>query len=112
MNRNLIQDDNNIWSGDFLRENPSYAFNAFRPQRGTNFGGASRSFFDFYKNRQPQLEREFVGQQGRLAASGRPPTGEFSDFIQQYPWLQRYLELPPSQRGVKFSTPARWIIPR
>ena len=104
--------DNGLYSQDFLEETPDFAFQAFRPTRGVNFPGASLSFFDFYKNRQSQVENEFIGQQGRLAASGQPPTGSLTDFFHDYPWLERYLALPAGQRGVRFGPPARWLIPR
>ena len=102
----------NIWNTDFLEDNPAFAFNAARPTRGVNFEGAPRSFFEYFRNRQSQLEQEFVGQQGRLAASGQPPTGTNVDFLNQFPWMQRWLALTPEQRGVRSPQPFRWIIPR
>lgn len=102
----------NIWNTDFLEENPAFAFGAYRPQRGMNFAGAPRSFFDYFQNRQAPLEREFTGQLGRQARSGQPPTGANVDFLANYPWMANYLALSPEQRGVSYAPRMQWNIPR
>jgi hypothetical protein len=102
----------NIWNTDFLEENPAFAFGAYRPQRGKNFAGAPKSFFDYYQERQAPLEREFVAEQGSLARSGQPPTGTNVDFLSNYPWMANYLKLSPGQRGQSFAPRLKWLIPR
>ena len=71
-----------------------------------------RNFFDFFQNRQSDLERLFVGQEGRKAAEGKPPAGSNVDFLRQFPWMEHFLAQSPEQRGIRFRTPARWLIPR
>ena len=100
---------------DFLEENPAFAFQAFRPTRGVNFQntpGTSRNFFDFFENRQNEIEKLFVGQEGRKAAEGKPPAGSNVEFLRQFPWMEHFLAQSPEQRGIRFRTPARWLIPR
>ncbi len=91
---------------DFLEDNPDFAFRAFAPQRGVNFEGAPRSFFNFFQNRQSQLQSEFVAEQGRLAAAGQAPAGSNVDFLRNFPWMQRFLQLTPQQLGAGFAPPA------
>jgi hypothetical protein len=113
MAHNSNPTDNGLFSRDFLEDNPDFAFEAFRPQIGHGFGGAPKSFFNFFQNRQPELEREFFGQQGQLAAQGLPPAGSNVDFLRDFPWMQRFLErATPNERGIRFAAPARWLIPR
>jgi hypothetical protein len=104
--------DPNIWNTDFLEENPAFAYGAYRPERGTNFAGAPRSFFDYYQNRQIPLEREYVGQLGQAARSGQPPVATNVDFLANFPWMKRWMALTPEQRGVRSAQPLRWITPR
>lgn len=104
--------DQNIWNTDFLEDNADFAYGAYAPQRGTNFGGAPRSFFDYYQNRQPQLEQEFVGQLGRTARGGEPPVASNVDFLANFPWMAKWMALTPDERGVRSARPFRWIIPR
>jgi hypothetical protein len=101
-----------MWSTDFLEENPNYAFGAFRPQRGMDFSGAPRAFFDYYRNRQAPLEREFEQQLGRQARVGQAPTGTNVDFLRKYPWMANYLALSPEERGISYAPRLRWDIPR
>jgi hypothetical protein len=105
-------ENRNIWQTDFLEDNPAFAYGAFQPQRGVNFAGAPRSFFDYYQNRRLPIEREFVAEQGRRAAAGLPPSGSNVDFLGNYPWMSRWLQLTPEQRGVGYAPQFRWNIPR
>lgn len=102
----------NIWNTDFLEDNPDFAYGAYAPQRGADFGGEPRSFFDYYQNRQPQLQQEYIGQLGRTARGGDPPVASNVDFLANYPWMARWLSLSPDQRGVRNARPLRWITPR
>jgi hypothetical protein len=102
----------NIWNTEFLEDLPAFAYGAYAPQRGQNLNGRPRSFFDFYENRQAQLEREYTSQLGSQARSGQPPTGTNVDFLANYPWMARWLELSPEQRGTGRANIARWNIPR
>ncbi len=102
----------NIWQTDFLEDNPAFAYQAFRPERGISYEGAPRSFFDYFRNRQSQMEQEYVAQQGRLARTGQPPSGTNVAFLSQFPWMERWLSLTPQQRGVRSPQSLQWMIPR
>jgi hypothetical protein len=103
----------NIWNTEFLEEDdPRFLYGAFKPERGVDFPGAPRSFFDYYQNRQAQVEGGYFAQQGRLARSGQPPSGTRVDFMGNFPWMQRWLALSPEQRGVTYAPAFRWNIPR
>ena len=106
---------NNIWSRDYLEDFPEIAYQAYRPNRLTDFAGAPKTFFDYWQNRQPQVGREYAGALGAQARQGQPPTLMNVDFLADYPWMQRWLSLTPEQRGVqdaRFAPRARWNIPR
>jgi hypothetical protein len=97
---------------DFLEENPTFAFQAFKPTRGLNFEGAGRNFFNFFENRQRSLGDLFTAQEGRKAAIGDAPAGSNVEFLRNFPWMQHFLSQSPQERGVRFRQPARWLIPR
>jgi hypothetical protein len=105
-------DNPNVWKTDFLEENPLEAYGAYRPERGVNFPGAPRSFFDYYQNRQAQVEGAYFAEQGRGARAGQPPVSANVDFLANFPWMQRWLALSPEQRGATYAPAFRWNIPR
>lgn len=77
----------------FLGENPQIAYQSsltgMAPQRRRFWGD---KYFDVYG--------QYQGQQG---AQGGIPTGDFSSFLGNYPWLQEYQSYSPYQRGVNYS---------
>ena len=83
----------NPWE-DFLNQNKDIAFNAYRPTRGP------QSFLDWARNSQRRVEQDYQARLGQMALAGQAPSLERSTFLQQYPFLERFMELSPSQRGM------------
>jgi len=103
--------ENNIWSFDYLNDPLTpfvQAFGAFRPQR-TAGSTQPQTFFDYFRGRQNQVETQYQEALGQQAASGQAPTLERTDFLQNFPWMQRYYQLSRSQRGVREAPFVRFI---
>lgn len=97
---------NNPWR-DFLNEEPDIAYNALRPQTGSN------SFLDYWRTRAGQVRNDYLGVLGQTALRGEAPNLEFPDFLEQFPFLSRYAELGPRQRGVdtrRIAPGLRWLV--
>ena len=65
---------------------------------GNPFGTspASRRFF---QGQFQNLYDEFLGQQGRALQGGQMPAQNFQQFLQGFPFTQRYSALPPEMTG-------------
>ena len=65
---------------------------------GNPFGTspASRRFF---QGQFQNLYDEFLGQQGRALQGGQMPAQNFQQFLQAFPFTQRYSSLPPEMTG-------------
>ncbi len=105
---------NNIFTRDIFEDDPLFATQAFAPQRGFNFEGAGRNFFNFFT---PQrLQSEFNVAQAQRARGGQAPDLSFVDFLTEFPFMSSFLQATPQERGIqatsRFAPPARWLIPR
>jgi len=106
---------------DLLEESPQAAFQSAIP-----FGGGfstltqpQRRQRDYWSNQFSDIYNEYLGQQGqamRTLSSGRELptgyTGNFTDFLQNMPFTQRYGALTPQQKGTgirSFSPTTRHI---
>ena len=97
---------NNIWL-DWLEETPQAAWGALRPQQGPI------SFLDFWRGQEGNLWGEYQGALGKMALAGQPPSLGFTNFLQGFPWLQRYWALSPQQRGYdesRYAPRLRWNV--
>ena len=95
---------NNPWKW-FLEDYPETAYGAFRPQAGTP------TFLDYWRGQQGNVWGEYQGALGQMARAGEPPSLEFTSFLDNYPWLQRWFEQSPRQRGEqpgRFAPGLRW----
>jgi len=79
---------------DFLEEEPKAAYFGFQ-----DAFGRSPLQKQFFKNRFQQIHDEFMGKLGSQIMGGELPTLRFTDFLQNMPWQQRFLETPESMRG-------------
>jgi hypothetical protein len=89
------------WS-DWLEEDKAgqrAAYFSFGPQ----FGQAP-SQRRYYENSFDRIQNEYLGALGQQARSGEAPSLRFGDFLEDFPFTQRYLSQPPSQRGGNFSS--------
>ena len=65
---------------------------------GSPFGtspAAKRYFQGQFQN----VYNEYLGQQGRALQGGQIPAQPFSQFLDQFPFTQRYSALPPEMSG-------------
>ena len=65
---------------------------------GSPFGtspAAKRYFQGQFQN----VYNEYLGQQGRALQGGQIPAQTFSQFLDQFPFTQRYSALPPEMSG-------------
>ena len=78
----------------FLNQDPRMAYRSFQ----NRFGQAprQRSFYDQFF---PQAQDEFLGVLGEQVRGGMIPSMQFSDFLQSFPFMDRYRSLPPAMRG-------------
>jgi hypothetical protein len=65
---------------------------------GSPFGTspASRRYF---QGQFQNIYDEFLGKQGRALQGGQMPTQNFQQFLQAFPFTQRYSSLPPEMTG-------------
>ena len=84
---------------DILDYDPELAFFGAIPQTGTT------PFQNYYSGRFGNIYDKFLGAQGRALWSGRNPVKTFPDYLENFPWLQNFQALSPTQRG---ETPARF----
>ena len=65
---------------------------------GNPFGTspASRRYF---QGQFQNIYDEFLGKQGRALQGGQMPTQNFQQFLQAFPFTQRYSSLPPEMTG-------------
>ncbi|MAH48318.1 hypothetical protein CMI37_21010 [Candidatus Pacearchaeota archaeon] len=79
---------------DFLVDDPLSAYLAFSP-RLAGSPNRRRGFRGLF----PSVLDEFRGQRARSLKRGVIPTQSFTNFLEDYPILQRYLEEGPRERG-------------
>jgi hypothetical protein len=81
-------------------------FNAFIPQNG------NRNFYDYFKNQYGNVYGNYMGQLGQQALSGQAPTLNFEDYLSNFPFMQQWYSLNPSQRGERQASSMRWNLGR
>ena len=78
-----------------LADEPRSAFFSFAPRLAGSQN--QRAFFqDFF----PQALNEFRGYEGVALRQGLLPDRTFTDFLSEFPFLERYLSATQEQRGV------------
>ena len=97
--------DNGFW--DYLNENPESAY--FANQNQWKTPNQKKYFQSQFSN----IQNEYLGQLGQQIMGGGAPTLNFTDFLSQMPWTQKYAQLPPSMRGSnqsQYSPVTRWNV--
>jgi hypothetical protein len=95
-----------LWR-EWLEEYPEIAYGAFRPQTG------SPSFIDYWKGHQGDVYSDYLASLGRMTLGGQPPSLDYSSFLGNYPWMQYWQGLSPTQRGEypsRFAPSLRWFV--
>ena len=66
----------------------------------------------FFQNQFQNLQNEYIGDLGRQIQSGQLPTLQWTDFLEKFPFSERYAAMPPQYRGDfprQFSSPTRFL---
>ena len=93
-----------FWS-QWLNETPDILYAAMRPQTGT------RSFMDYWRGQQGNVYSDYLGRLGGMALGGQNPTLNYSDYLQDYPFLSKWSGMSPGERGEqpqRFAPRVRW----
>jgi len=70
--------------------------------QGQMFGspfGTSPAARRYFQGQFQNINDEFLGQQGRALQGGQMPGQNFQQFLQEFPFTQRYSALPPEMTG-------------
>ena len=61
--------------------------------------GTSPASKRYFQSQFQNVYNEFLGLQGRALQGGQLPSQTFSQFLEQFPFTQRYSALPPEMSG-------------
>jgi hypothetical protein len=82
---------------DFLEDNPDILFEARRPQIAQ--AGLGESFLNYWRGRQGDVWRRYLGSIGTSALSGQEPTTTFQSFLSDFSFQDQFRRLSPQGRG-------------
>ena len=76
-------------------------------------GGYSPAQQQYWSSQYGNVRNQFLGEMGRQLKEGQTPSMSFSDYLEKYPWTQRYTSLGPSMRPgarqSRFAPAARYM---
>jgi len=101
----------NSFLSAFLEDRPDMLFQAMRPQR--QGPGRGQSFMDYFRGQQGNTWDDYLGSLGRTALGGEIPTQSYQSYLGNYPWMQRWQQMSPGQRGERpslFAPRTRWQV--
>ena len=114
----------------YLRESPELAYYSSAPFGGATSanpwgasqfdvegrqvqGGYSPAQQQYWSSQYGNVRNQFLGEMGRQLKEGQTPSMSFSDYLEKYPWTQRYTSLGPSMRPgarqSRFAPAARYM---
>ena len=110
----------NFWRDYVLEEAPEAAYYSAAPfgsgsTAGSPWGGGSSPMSQQYWSGQyGNVRNQYLGQIGRSLRAGQEPSMSFTDYLEQFPWTQRYTALGPSMRpggrsSSRFAPSARYM---
>jgi len=85
---------------EFLEEDPGTRAGYFSFQDRFGQSPTQRNWFE---NQFSNIRNEFLGTLGQQIRQGQTPNAQFTDFLQAFPFSQRFSALPPSMRGAATS---------
>lgn len=91
--------DNDIFGispRQLLGADPESAFFSFQNQFGR-----SQNQRRFFQNQFQNIQSEFLGTLGQQLRQGMNPSGDFTSFLEQVPFTDRFASLAPSIRGAQ-----------
>lgn len=80
---------------DFLEGEPDILYESLRPMRG------STGFINYWRARQGDVWGDYMGALGRTALAGIVPSLTYTQFLNAYPFSQRFDQLSPRRRGTE-----------
>ena len=87
---------NNPFLG-YLEEEPAVGY--FSSPRGAEFMGGAPAKRQYYQNQYRDVYNEFLGALGSQIRGGNAPTLRWTDYLEDYPFPERYAALSPTQAG-------------
>lgn len=95
-----------------LEGEPEALYHSFRPQYGRGQGRFRPGQERYFKGQFGDVWNEYLGKLGQQIRGGQEPSLQFSNFLEAFPWANRYSSLPPELRGEtnrRFAPPVRWL---
>ena len=87
-------DFGSFWQEYVLPAAPEAAYFSAEPFKG----GYSPVAQQYWGGQYGDVTNAYVGYIGQEARAGRAPENTFLDFLEQYPWTERYTAMSPSMR--------------
>lgn len=97
-------DSFNWWQEYVLPYEPQAAYYSAAPfgtgaSVGSPFGGGyAPAAQQYWSGQYGNVMNQYMGSMGRDMRAGREPEMSFMDYIDQYPWTERYTSLGPAMR--------------
>lgn len=82
---------------DWMELNPRVGYFSYQNQWGGQ--GASPNQRRYYQKAFSDIHDEYLARLGQQIRGGMAPTERFNDFLQSYPFTERYLQQPPELTG-------------
>jgi len=82
---------------DYLELEPRAAY--YSSPSGMSFSGGSTGRRRHYQNQFQDVYNQFLGALGSQIRQGGEPTMRWTDYLESYPFTERYAALPPQQAG-------------
>ena len=99
-----MAEDYNFWQQDVLPYEPRSAYYSAEPfGAGTSAaspfgGGYSPAAQQYWSGQYGNVMNQYMGELGRSFRAGEEPTMSFVDYLDQYPWTERYTSMSPRLR--------------
>mgnify|MGYP004453707231 FL=1 len=87
---------NNPFLG-YLESEPAAAY--YSSPRGSAFMGTAPARREYYQDQYQNVYNEFLGALGSQIRGGGVPTMKWTDYLEDYPFTERYAALSPTQAG-------------
>jgi hypothetical protein len=84
----------------FLNYEPKFSYYGMNTADTSPFGSSPAGRRRFQSQFQ-DIYNEFLGQQGQALMGGQMPQQNFTQFLGDYPFTERYAALPPGMRGTQ-----------
>jgi hypothetical protein len=99
-----MPENQNFWQEYVLPYEPQAAYYSAAPfgagaSTGSPFGeGYAPAAQQYWSGQYGNVMNQYMGSMGRSMRAGQEPEMSFVDYLEQYPWTQRYTALSPAMR--------------